>query len=236
MLRIENIKAGYGHVRVLSGVSLDVEEKKIVTLIGSNGAGKSTLLKVISGLLKPNSGTMEFEGERIDGLPPDRIIAKGITHCPEGRRIFSELSVLENLEMGAYLEKSKKVVKKRIEQIVSSFPILISREKQMAGTLSGGEQQQLAIARSLMLNPKMVLFDEPSLGLAPILVDQVEDIIIKLRQNGITILLVEQNANMALRVADYAYVLETGEIILEGPSSEMAKDEKVVEAYLGGIQ
>ncbi len=234
MLKIENIGASYGHVRALSDVSLRVKEKEIVTLIGSNGAGKSTLLKVISGLLKPDRGKMKYGGERIDGLPPEKIIAKGIAHCPEGRRVFAELTVTENLEMGAYLEKSVKVTKQRIEEIVEIFPILLKRQKQMAGTLSGGEQQQLAIARSLMSNPKMILFDEPSLGLAPILVDQVEDIISRLKERGLTILLVEQNANMALRVANYAYVLETGQIILNGPSKELTSDEKVINAYLGG--
>lgn len=234
MLQIENIKASYGHVRVLSDVSLRVKEKEIVTLIGSNGAGKTTLLKVVSGLLKVGEGKIEFEGERIDRFPPEKIIEKGIAHCPEGRRVFAELSVWENLEMGAYLEKSKKVVKERIEEMVGSFPILLKRQKQMAGTLSGGEQQQLAIARSLMSNPKLILFDEPSLGLAPILVEQVLEIVATLKKKGITILLVEQNANMALRVADYAYVLETGQMILEGPAAELIRDEKVITAYLGG--
>ncbi len=234
MLQVENIEASYGHVRALSNISIIVEENEIVTVIGSNGAGKSTLLKVISGLLRPNTGRIEFRGERIDGLLPDRIIAKGIAHCPEGRRIFSELTVIENLEMGGYLEKSKEVLKERTEQIFNSFPILRSRQKQMAGTLSGGEQQQLAIARSLMSNPKMILFDEPSLGLAPILVDQVEGIIASLKREGITILLIEQNANMALRVSDRGYVIETGEIALKGPSSELRNDEEVIKAYLGG--
>lgn len=234
MLQVENIAASYGHVRALSDVSLKVEEDEIVTLIGSNGAGKSTLLKVISGLLKPEAGKVEFRGERLDGLLPDKIIAKGIAHCPEGRHIFSELTVRENLEMGGYLEKSRGVVNERIEQIFNSFPILKTRERQMAGTLSGGEQQQLAIARSLMSKPQMILFDEPSLGLAPILVGQVEDIIAGLKKEGITILLIEQNANMALRVSDRGYVIETGEIALKGPSSELRQDEKVIKAYLGG--
>lgn len=234
MLQVENIAASYGHVRALSDVSLKVEEDEIVTLIGSNGAGKSTLLKVISGLLKPKAGKVEFRGERLDGLLPDKIIAKGIAHCPEGRHIFSELTVRENLEMGGYLEKSRGVVNERIEQIFNSFPILKTRERQMGGTLSGGEQQQLAIARSLMSKPQMILFDEPSLGLAPILVGQVEDIIAGLKKEGITILLIEQNANMALRVCDRGYVIETGEIALKGPSSELRQDEKVIKAYLGG--
>ena len=234
MLHIKDIQASYGHVRVLSGISLQVEEQKIITLLGSNGAGKSSLLKVISGLLKSDSGRMEFRGERIDGLSPERIIAKGIAHCPEGRRVFAELSVLENLEMGAYLEKSKRVVKERVAEIGKAFPTLMVRKRQMAGTLSGGEQQQLAIARALMSDPRMILFDEPSLGLAPILVDQVEDIILTLKKDGMTLLLVEQNANMALRLADYAYVMETGRIVLEGPSAAMARDDRVVKAYLGG--
>lgn len=235
MLKVERVVAGYGHVKALSDVSLEVLEKGTATLIGSNGAGKSTLLKVISGLLKPRQGKVEFLGERIDGLPPDRIVAKGIAHCPEGRRLFPELTVMENLEMGAYLSNSKRFVRERIEHLFESFPILKERKNQMAGTLSGGEQQQAAIARSLVLNPKMILFDEPSLGLAPILVDQVEQIILKLKEEKITILLVEQNANMALGVADYGYVMETGGIILEGPCSELRRDEKVVQAYLGGL-
>ena len=234
MLQIENVAASYGHVRALSDISLRVEEQEIVTLIGSNGAGKSTLLKVISGLLKPDAGRIEFCGERIDSFLPDRIIGKGIAHCPEGRRVFSELTVRENLEMGGYLEKSKEVINDRIEKTFNSFPLLRSRQKQMAGTLSGGEQQQLAIARALMSNPKMILFDEPSLGLAPILVNQIEDIIMGLKRQGMTILLIEQNANMALRVSNRGYVIETGEIIHEGLSSDLRKDEKVVRAYLGG--
>jgi branched-chain amino acid transport system ATP-binding protein len=236
MLNIDQVAASYGHIQALSDVSLKVEEDGTVTLIGSNGAGKSTLLKVISGLLKPTQGRVEFCGERIDGLSPDRIIAKGIAHCPEGRRVFPELTVTENLEMGAYLERSKRIVNERIEKLFESFPILKERQRQLAGTLSGGEQQQLSIARSLISNPKMILFDEPSLGLAPILVDQVEKIIMRLKEEKITILLVEQNANMALELADYAYVMETGTIVLEGPSSELKKDEKVIKAYLGGLE
>jgi branched-chain amino acid transport system ATP-binding protein len=236
MLSIKNIAASYGHVQALSDVSLRVAEKGTVTLIGSNGAGKSTLLRVISGLLQPRGGTIEFLGRRIDGLSPDRIVSLGITHCPEGRRLFPELSVFENLEMGAYLSKSKKLVRERIHRLFESFPILRERQGQLAGTLSGGEQQQLAIARALAMDPKMVLFDEPSLGLAPILVDLVEKILLKLKEERITFLLVEQNANMALDIADYAYVMETGAIILEGSCSELRKDEKVVKAYLGGLE
>ena len=217
MLKIENVRASYGHILALKDVSLDVEENEISTLIGSNGAGKSTLLKVISGLLPPNGGRIEFCGDRIDRLSSDRIVSLGIAHCPEGRRIFSELSVMENLEMGAYLERSRVVVQGRIEKIFLSFPILKERRKQMAGTLSGGEQQQLAIARSLMSNPKMILFDEPSLGLAPILVDLVEEILLRLKGDNITILLVEQNANMALRISKFGYVMETGKIVLLRP-------------------
>lgn len=236
MLTIENVVASYGHVKALKGVSLQIEEKEVVTLIGSNGAGKSTLLKVISGLLKPNTGKIVFEGQEISGLAPEKIIGKGIAHCPEGRKVFSELSVRENLEMGAYLEKSKHGVDEKIDRIFTSFPILKERQKQMAGTLSGGEQQQLAIARALMSDPKMMLFDEPSLGLAPILVGLVEDIIMNLKGGGRTILLVEQNANMALRVAEHAYVIETGKIILKGSSSELKKDERVMKAYLGQLE
>jgi branched-chain amino acid transport system ATP-binding protein len=235
MLNIENLEASYGHVKVLKGVSLEVEDKEVVTLIGSNGAGKSTLLKTISGLLKSNKGKIIFNGEEIHGLPPEKIIGKGIAHCPEGRKVFSELSVRENLEMGAYLWKSKAAVEDKISATFQSFPILQERQNQMAGTLSGGEQQQLAIARALMSSPKVVLFDEPSLGLAPILVDLVEDILMKLKKDGHTILLVEQNANMALRVSEHAYVIETGRIILKGSSAELKKDERVMKAYLGQL-
>jgi branched-chain amino acid transport system ATP-binding protein len=234
MLSVKKIGASYGHIQALSEVSLEVPERGMVTLIGSNGAGKSTLLKVISGLLRPKRGSIEFLGERIEGLSPDKIVARGIAHCPEGRRLFPELTVLENLEMGAYLSKSKTFVRKRIERLFNSFPILKERRGQLAGTLSGGEQQQVAIARALALNPKMVLFDEPSLGLAPILVDQVEKILLQLKEERITILLVEQNAGMALDVADYAYVMETGGIILQGASADLRQDEKIVKAYLGG--
>ena len=234
MLSVKKIGASYGHVQALSEVSLEVPERGTVTLIGSNGAGKSTLLKVISGLLRPKRGSIEFLGERIEGLSPDKIVARGIAHCPEGRRLFPELTVLENLEMGAYLSKSKTFVRERIERLFDSFPILKERRGQLAGTLSGGEQQQVAIARALALNPKMVLFDEPSLGLAPILVDQVEKILLQLKEERITILLVEQNAGMALDVADYAYVMETGGIILQGASADLRQDEKIVKAYLGG--
>ena len=236
MLTIQNVAASYGHVQALKGVSLQVDAKEVVTLIGSNGAGKSTLLKVISGILKPHRGKIIFGDHDISGLSPEKIIGKGIAHCPEGRRVFSELSVHENLEMGAYLERSRKVVNDKIELIFTSFPILRERQKQMAGTLSGGEQQQLAIARALMSNPQMILFDEPSLGLAPILVGLVEDIVINLKKEGHTILLVEQNANMALRVSEHAYVIETGRIILNGPSSELKKDERVMKAYLGQLE
>jgi branched-chain amino acid transport system ATP-binding protein len=236
MLTIENVAASYGQVQALKGVSLQVDNREVVTLIGSNGAGKSTLLKTVSGLLKPHTGKIIFNGEEIQGLPPEKIIAKGVAHCPEGRKVFSELTVRENLEMGAYLERSKSIVEEKISAIFQSFPILRERQNQMAGTLSGGEQQQLAIARALMSGPKMVLFDEPSLGLAPILVDLVEDIIVKLKNNGHTILLVEQNANMALRVSEHAYVIETGRIILKGSSSELKKDERVMKAYLGQLE
>ncbi len=234
MLSVENLSASYGRVKALHDVSLEVQENLIVTLIGSNGAGKSTLLRVISGLLKPTSGRIIYMGDRLDGLAPDRIIAKGLAHCPEGRRIFAELSVAENLEMGAFLEKSKSKVKRKIEEIYHAFPILRSRAKQMAGTMSGGEQQQLAIARALMMDPRIILFDEPSLGLSPLMVEMVEEIIIKLKGNGITILLVEQNASLALRIADYGYVIETGRIMTQGPSADLRNDPQVIRAYLGG--
>ena len=234
MLTLENLKINYGAIKAVQGVNLTVKEKTIVTLIGANGAGKSTILRTISGIVKATSGKILFGGENITNIDPSKIVAKGISHAPEGRLIFANLSVLENLEMGAYTRKDKNEIKKDLELVLSLFPRLKERLKQPGGTLSGGEQQMLAISRAIMAKPKLLLLDEPSLGIAPILVKAIFEKIVALNKNsGITILLVEQNANLALSIADYGYVLETGNIKLEGNASELAKNEEIRKAYLG---
>ncbi|MBK6504347.1 MAG: ABC transporter ATP-binding protein [Ignavibacteria bacterium] len=215
-------------------MSLDVEEKSIVTLIGANGAGKTTLLRTISSILKPESGTVKFLGNNIAGMPPDKVVEAGISQSPEGRMIFANLTVKENLEMGAYVRKDKENIESDYELVYSLFPRIKERLKQLGGTLSGGEQQMLAISRALMSRPKLLLLDEPSLGIAPILVKAIFEKIVELnKMTGITILLVEQNANIALSVANYAYVMETGKITLEGESMSLLKNEQVRKAYLG---
>jgi branched-chain amino acid transport system ATP-binding protein len=233
MLRIRDLHTHYGKVHALKGVSLDVEEGEIVTLIGNNGAGKSTLLKTVSGLLRPTSGSLEFLGERIDGLPSDVIVSRGISQAPEGRRLFPRSSVLENLEMGAYTRSDAEGVREDIERHMDRFPILRERKDQMAGTLSGGEQQMLTIARALMSQPRLLMLDEPSLGLMPMLVKEIFDIIQEIHAQGTTILLIEQNARKALGVAGRGYVLETGEIVLEGTAEELRSNDQVRKAYLG---
>lgn len=233
MLKITNLTVNYGKVEALKGVSLEVNQGEIVTLIGSNGAGKTTLLKTISGLVKPKSGQIFFEGEEITNLSPDKIVAKGIAHVPEGRRIFSNMTVEENLRIGAYQRKDVHQLQKDYEEIYNIFPRLKERAKQMAGTLSGGEQQMLALSRALLSKPKLILMDEPSLGLAPVIVDTVFDVIKKISESGITILLVEQNAHLALETSERAYVLETGELKIEGPSKELLNDSRIQAAYLG---
>jgi branched-chain amino acid transport system ATP-binding protein len=233
VLTISDLHTHYGHVHALKGVSLEVEEGSIVTLIGNNGAGKSTLLKTVSGLIAPTSGTISFLGKRIDGLDCVDIVKLGISQTPEGRRVFFRSPVIENLEMGAYTRKDTAKVSRDIDSMMKRFPILRERRNQMAGTLSGGEQQMLVIARALMSRPKLLMLDEPSLGLMPTLVNEVFKIIREIREDGVTILLVEQNARKALAIAEYAYVLETGEIALEGPAEQIRDMDQVRKAYLG---
>ncbi|MDR3271474.1 MAG: ABC transporter ATP-binding protein [Peptococcaceae bacterium] len=234
MLEINSIDVYYGPIQALKSVSMTVAEGSIVTIIGANGAGKTTALKTISGLLRPRGGGVSFQGTDITRLRPDKIVALGISHVPEGRRIFPELTVLDNLEMGAYLRHDKKAVQRDIEMIFARLPRLNERKTQMAGTLSGGEQQMLAIGRALMSQPKLLLMDEPSMGLAPLLVKEIFAMIEEINRNGTTILLVEQNAHLALSIAHQAYVLETGQIVLSGPAHELAHSEDVKKAYLGG--
>ena len=232
MLHIKNLTAGYGKVNVLHGISLDVNERECVALIGANGAGKSTTLRCICGLNKVRSGSIEFLGERLDGMSGHVIVRKGITMCPEGRQVFAEMSVVENLEMGAHVRNDNEQ-KSDVEKMLDLFPVLRQRAKQRAGTLSGGEQEMLAIARALMARPKLCIFDEPSLGLAPKIVEEVEQILARIKATGTTIVLVEQNAAMALRLADRAYVLEAGEVVLHGTGQELKNDPQVSKAYLG---
>ena len=233
ILKVENINVYYGAIHAIKGVSLHVDEGEVVTLIGANGAGKSTTLQTISGLLRSRTGSVEFCGENISKLPPHKIVERGLAQVPEGRRIFLQMSVQENLEMGAYT-RSGAGVDADIERVYEQFPRLKERRRQIAGTLSGGEQQMLAIGRALMSRPKLLMLDEPSMGLAPILVEQIFDIIQSLHKSGTTILLVEQNAQMALSVADRAYVMETGVISLSGTGRELAESDQVKKAYLGG--
>lgn len=235
MLEIQELEVAYGSIIALHRISLSVPAGKIVTLVGSNGAGKSTTLRAISGLMRVRFGKIVFEGDDITNLAPHRIVGKGITQVPEGRMIFSNLTVFENLQMGAYRRKDRSEIKKDHDQMFDIFPILQEREKQVAGTLSGGEQQMLAIARALMSKPRFLMLDEPSLGIAPILVKTIFSKITEInKQLGITILLVEQNANLALEISDYGYVLETGRIILEDVSENLRVNSLVKEAYLGG--
>ncbi len=234
MLEIKDMHVYYGAIHAIKGISLNVPAGKIVTLIGANGAGKSTTLKTISGLLRPKEGDILYNGESITQLSARKIVENGLVQVPEGRRIFADMTVRENLEMGAFLQKDKAWIKATQAKVFEKFPRLKERINQLSGTMSGGEQQMLAIGRGLMANPKMLLLDEPSMGLAPLLVKEIFSIIREVNQSGITILLVEQNANMALSIADYAYVLETGKITLEGPAQELAASEEVRKAYLGG--
>ena len=233
MLGVNDIHVYYGSIHAVKGVSLEVNEGEIVTLIGANGAGKSTVLNTISGLLHPRGGSVTFMGQDLKGVPPHKLVARGMAQVPEGRRIFLQMTVEENLEMGAYTQ-SKASIDGSIEDVYRRFPRLQERRKQIAGTLSGGEQQMLAMGRALMSHPRLLMLDEPSMGLAPILVEQIFDIIRELHAAGTTILLVEQNAQAALSVADRAYVLETGRISLSGTGAELMASDKVREAYLGG--
>ncbi|MBS4172652.1 ABC transporter ATP-binding protein [Bacillus sp. FJAT-49736] len=234
MLKIENIDVFYGNIHALKGVSLEVNQGEIVTLIGANGAGKSTLLKTISGLLKPKNGGIHYEGKSISGKQAQTIVKQGISHVPEGRRIFANMSVLENLELGAFLRKDKAGIQQDLDKVFQLFPRLLERKKQSAGTLSGGEQQMLAMGRALMAKPRLLLLDEPSMGLAPLLVKTIFRIIEEINQTGTTILLVEQNANMALSIANRAYVIETGRVVLSGTAEELNASDQVKSAYLGG--
>ena len=232
MLKIDDIHVYYGAIHAIKGVSFEVKEGEIVALIGANGAGKSTILKTVSGLMHPRSGKIEFMGQDISHVDSYKLLRHGLAHVPEGRRIFLQMSVQENLEMGAFIRKE--VAKEDLERVFEYFPRLKERRKQVAGTLSGGEQQMLAMSRALMSHPKLMMLDEPSMGLAPILVDQIFDIIKQLHKDGTTILLVEQNASKALQIADRAYVLETGKVILNGTGAELAQSDEVRKAYLGG--
>ncbi len=233
MLKIKDLHVSYGGIKALRGVSLEVPDGKIVTLIGANGAGKSTLLRTISGLVKGESGSIDFDGAEILNKSIASTCEKGIALVPEGRRVFANLTVEENLRIGAYLRKDKDKIKEDYEWVYALFPRLKERSWQLAGTLSGGEQQMLAVGRALMSRPKIMMMDEPSLGLAPLIVQQIFDIIREINKAGVTILLIEQNANMALNIADDAYVLETGEIVLHGPGKELMENDQVKEAYLG---
>ncbi|MDS1029850.1 ABC transporter ATP-binding protein [Bacillota bacterium LX-D] len=234
MLKVENIDVFYGAIHAIKGVSLEVNEGEIVTLIGANGAGKTTTLQTISGLIRPKKGEITFKDSKITGVPAQQIVKKGISQVPEGRRVFANLTVLENLEMGAYLRKDKQGINETLEKVFIKFPRLKERAAQLAGTLSGGEQQMLAMGRALMSQPKLMLLDEPSMGLAPILVKEIFSIIKEINESGTTILLVEQNANMALSIANRAYVLETGRVVASGSAAELAESEQIKKAYLGG--
>lgn len=234
MLEVKDLQVAYGAILAVKNVSLTVNQGEIVTLIGSNGAGKSTTLRTISGLLKPKAGTITFQGERIDGKEGHLIVQKGLCQSPEGRRIFPRMSVRENLELGAFLRNDKSGIADDFEKVLNLFPRLRERIEQKSGTMSGGEQQMLAVGRALMGAPKLLLLDEPSMGLAPVLVDMIFETIVKIREQGITILLIEQNASAALDIADRAYVLESGTIKMSGKASDLAKDEAVTKAYLGG--
>ena len=233
LLALDGIETYYGSIQALKGISLKVPAGSIVTLLGANGAGKSTTLKSISGLVPPVRGTVTFRGQRIDGLSSDEIVRRGISHVPEGRELFPELTVLENLRMGAYTRKDKTAIRRALERVQEHFPILAERRSQLAATLSGGEQQMLAIGRALMAEPALMLLDEPSLGLAPLLVAEIFRIIREIHESGTTVLLVEQNANKALSIADYGYVLETGTISLAGDSRRLLRDDQVRRSYLG---
>jgi branched-chain amino acid transport system ATP-binding protein len=233
MLTLENVSVNYGAIEALTGISMHVEKGEVVTLIGANGAGKTTTLRTITGLLEPRDGRITFEGEDISGKPTHRLVARGISMSPEGRGVFANLSVRENLRMGAYLNKSKQEITADMRRVFEMFPRLKEREAQKAGTLSGGEQQMLAIGRALMSRPRLLLLDEPSLGLAPLVVHTIFEAIDEIRGKGTTILLVEQNAHAALKHSDRAYVLETGRIVMEGSSKELAADPRIKEAYLG---
>ena len=233
MLDIRDLQVHYGKINALRGVGLRIDAGEIVTLIGANGAGKTTTLRTISGLIRPTAGAIELEGRRIDGLDAGEIVRAGISHCPEGRQVFPRMTVLENLELGAYIRKDRQNLAADYDKVYSYFPILADRKSQLAGTLSGGEQQMLAIGRALMSKPRLLLLDEPSLGLAPFLVEKIFEIIQAINREGVTMLLIEQNAYQALHVAHRGYVIETGRIVLAGPAGELLHNDHVRKAYLG---
>lgn len=233
LLEITGLRVRYGGAEVLKGISINVEEGEIVTIIGSNGAGKTTTLRTISGLKRPVTGEILFQGKRIHGAPAQDIVKMGIGHVPQGRNLFPYMGVLENIRLGAYLQNDKNQIKQSLERIFQTFPVLKARKRQQAGTLSGGEQQMLAIARALMGNPTLLLLDEPSIGLAPIVVREIGKIAVEINQRGTSILLVEQNARLALRLAHRGYVLETGSVVLQGKCEDLLTDERVKRAYLG---
>ncbi len=234
MLSLDNVTLHRGRTRVLDEVSLSVSEGELVALIGANGAGKTTVLRTISGLLSPSAGTITFRGKPIHGADSDLIVRLGIAHCPEERKIWPQMTVLEHLELGAFIRASESGIREDMDRIFETFPVLQERREQLAGTLSGGQQQMLAIGRALMSRPMLILFDEPSLGLAPIMVQTIGTMIAHIREQGTTVLLVEQNASLALRLADRAYVLETGRVTLSGPAKELVANPEVHRAYLGG--
>ena len=233
MLELREVHTYYGNIHALKGVSLNVDPGEIVTLIGSNGAGKSTTLNTISGLLRPRLGEVWLEGNRVDGTPAHEMVTLGVSQAPEGRKIFGRLTVTENLEMGAFSRTDRAAIKQDMERVFESFPRLRERRKQVGGTLSGGEQQMLAIGRALMARPRLLLLDEPSMGLAPMLVEEIFNIVQEINEQGTTVLLVEQNAQQALQIASRGYVIETGEIVLQGPAASLLDDPQVIEAYLG---
>lgn len=233
MLEIKDLEVYYGMIRAIKGVSFEVKEGEVVSLIGANGAGKTTILQTITGLISPKKGTVTFEGKDITKTPAHKIVSLGMAHVPEGRRVFAELSVYENLRMGAYTRKDKDEIAKTLEMVYKRFPRLMERKNQLAGTLSGGEQQMLAMGRALMSHPKIIVMDEPSMGLSPIFVNEIFDIIKEVSAGGTTVLLVEQNAKKALSIADRAYVLETGNIVLEGDAKVLMNDDSIKKAYLG---
>lgn len=234
MLKLQDLSVSYGSIKAVKGIDIHIQKGKIVALLGSNGAGKTSTLKAISGMLAIDRGQIDFKGQSILNLKPEKIAQRGIVQSPEGRQIFVSLTVAENLRVGAFNEKRKSVIKARMDFVYEIFPRLMERQNQIAGTLSGGEQQMLAIGRALMANPEVLLLDEPSLGLAPLIVKAIFEIIQKLNQQGVTVLIVEQNALQTLKIADYAYVLETGKIIMQGKGTDLLQDERVIEAYLGG--
>lgn len=236
LLELKNVEAAYGNIKALKGINLSVEEGKIVTLIGANGAGKSTTMKTIMGVMKPTAGEIRFKGESLVGQKPYSIVSTGVVLVPEGRQILQNMTVRENLELGAYQRKDKEGIREDLSKVFERFPRLFERQNQFGGTLSGGEQQMLAIGRAMMAKPELMLLDEPSMGLAPLVVQQIFEVIRDINKMGTTVLLVEQNARKALQIADYAYVMETGKIVMEGPASEVAGNSDVMAAYLGGAK